>query len=269
MKSKREILILLGAIGILSVVCAVFLIYQPYMEKTEEIMAENTQLLGKVDYLTGIKDNQEYYKEEIDRMTKEIEDVYEVFPVDIKEEDCIMLAINQEIISPMLIESITIDPVVSVDFSDRVAPAQDNNPYYDLGEGDVGLGVDTELEETAKPVDTSEDTIGMLRNRKATFNYIISYEGVKRSIQHICAQSNRLAIENLTLAFDETTGLLIGSTSVDMYIAPYQEDKEYIEPNLSSVLLGTDNIFGTIVINSESSLPDVETEDAEEEGAEE
>lgn len=269
--SKRDILILLGAIGVLAVVCAVFLIYQPYMEKVETLTAENTQLLGKVEYLTGINDNKEFYKKEIDRMTSEIEAVYEVFPVDVREEDCIMMAINQEIVSPMLVESITIEPVVSVDFSDRVAAVEDNNPYYDLGEGDVGLGVDTELDETASQPssNSSEDTLGMLRTRKATMNYIASYEGVKRSIQHIGVQSNRIAIDSLTLAYDETTGLLIGSATLDMYLAPYQEDKEYVEQNLSSVLLGTDNIFGTIVVNGESGMPGVVGEAAGEETEEE
>lgn len=264
--SKRDIFILLGAIGILAAVLVIFFVYQPYLEKIEAIEAENTKLREKVNYLTGINNNLEYYTSETDRMTNEIAQIYEVFPVNVKEEDCIMLAINQEIISPMLIESITIDPVVSVDFSDRVAAAEDNNPYYDLGEGDVGLGVDTESNAAAQPAaSASDDTLGMLRSRKTTVNYIVSYEGVKRSIQHICAQSNRIAIDSLTLAYDETTGLLIGSTGLDMYIAPYQEDKPYVAPNLSSVLLGTDNIFGTIIINSESDLEDIE--DGEEEAA--
>ena len=52
--------------------------------------------------------------------------------------------------------------------------------------------------------------------------------------------------------------------AVNMYCVPNQEGKEYIQPNFSSVLLGTDNIFGTIVIRSESGLLDLE--DGEEGG---
>ena len=66
-----------------------------------------------------------------------------------------------------------------------------------------------------------------------------------------------MAIETLTVTFDETTGLLIGSTTLNMYLAPYQAGKEYVQPDFSSVLLGTDNIFGTISIHGEAGLPDV------------
>jgi hypothetical protein len=45
-----------------------------------------------------------------------------------------------------------------------------------------------------------------------------------------------------------------------MYCVPNQEGKEYVQPDLTSVLLGTDNIFGTITIQSEAGLDDIEGE---------
>ena len=105
-----------------------------------------------------------------------------------------------------------------------------------------------------------------LYNRQATMNYSVSYDGLKRSIKNICLQTNRTGIESVSVAFDETTGLLVGSTVVNMYCVPGQEGKEYREPDFSSVLLGTDNIFGTIKIQGESALPDLEqAEETEEE----
>ena len=66
-----------------------------------------------------------------------------------------------------------------------------------------------------------------------------------------------MAIETLTVTFDDSTGLLVGSTTLNMYLAPYQMGKEYVQPDFSSVLLGTDNIFGTISLHGEAGLPDV------------
>ena len=57
----------------------------------------------------------------------------------------------------------------------------------------------------------------------------------------------------------------MGSTVVNMYCVPGQEGKEYREPDFSSVLLGTDNIFGTIKIQGESALPDLEQAEENEE----
>ena len=55
-----------------------------------------------------------------------------------------------------------------------------------------------------------------------------------------------MSINNLTVSYDESTGLLSGTTVVDMYCIPGQPGKEYVQPNFSSVLLGSDNIFGSI-----------------------
>lgn len=265
--SKRDILILMGFIGILAAALSYFLVFDPYREKTAALVADNTKLQNQINDLRSKEDNQEFYQKETERMLKAIDDIYQVFPVDVREEDCILMAINQEIISPMELSSISISLVNDVEFT--VSTAQAEHQYtYDLGEGDIlGDGGGTAAAaNTAAATNGSNDTTGMLRNRQTTFNYTVSYEGLKRSIRHVGEQTNRVAIDSLTASFDDSTGLLVGTTTLNMYIVPYQEGKEYVQPNFSAVLLGTDNIFGTIVINSEANMPDVG--EMEEEGAE-
>ena len=80
----------------------------------------------------------------------------------------------------------------------------------------------------------------------------------RSSVKNICMQTDRMVINNLTVVYDDQTGLLKGSTAVDLFCVPGQEGKEYEEPDFGGVLLGTNNIFGTRVIRSESSLPDLE-----------
>lgn len=267
--SKKEIMYILIVLGFLSGVLAYFLFFTKYQEKTEAIIAQNTKLEQQISDLQTKQQNQEFYETEMERMLKAIDDIYQVFPVDVREEDCLLMAINQELISPMSLNSISINLVNDVAFT--VDTAQSEHQYtYDLGEGDIlgDGGGDTTTADAAAAAATNDpnNTTGMLRTRQATFNYTVSYEGLKRSIQHICNQTNRVAIDSLTASFDTSTGLLVGSTTLDMYLVPGQ-DKPYVQPNFSAVLLGTDNIFGTIVINSESNMPDVEDMD-EEGGAE-
>ncbi|MDE5866749.1 MAG: hypothetical protein K2H31_09155 [Lachnospiraceae bacterium] len=274
--SKRDAMIIMIAIGAVSVVLAITLVYNKYQEKTEALVAQNTKLEQQISDLRTKQQNQDFYETEIERMLKAIDDIYQVFPVDVREEDCILMGINQEIISPMALNSISISLVNDVEFT--VDTAQSEHEYtYELGEGDIlgDGGGDTTTTDAAAAAATNDpnNTTGLLRTRQATYNYTVSYEGLKRSIQHICNQTNRVAIDSLTASFDTSTGLLVGSTTLDMYLVPGQ-DKPYVQPNFSAVLLGTDNIFGTIVINSESNMPDVEdmseegSEDAEGAGAE-
>ena len=258
--SKRDILILVGFIGILFFFVAFYWVLLPAQEKVEEMQAESIQLKQQITDLTIKTNNKETYLTEMDKMIKEIQDIYQVFPVNVKAEDVILMAINQELVSPMVVDSVNIEQLVPVSFEELVPPEEEHDYTYDLGENDV-LGVDDELLDSDGDAVAAEDSadaeIDWLYNRKATFNYGVSYEGLKRSIRHIVDQPNRMAIETLTVTFDETTGLLIGSTTLNMYLAPYQAGKEYVQPDFSSVLLGTDNIFGTISIHGEAGLPDV------------
>lgn len=266
--SKKGIMLILIALGAMALALSYLMIFTDYQEKTEALAAQNTKLEQQISDLQEKQQNQGFYETEIERMLKAIDDIYQVFPVDVREEDCLLMAINQELISPMALNSISISLVNDVEFS--VDTAQSEHQYtYDLGEGDIlgdGGGDTATADATAAAAaNNSNNTTGMLRTRQTTFSYTVSYEGLKRSIQHICNQTNRVAIDSLTASFDTSTGLLVGSTTLDMYIVPGQ-DKPYVQPNFSAVLLGTDNIFGTIVINSESNMPDVE--DMNEEGAE-
>lgn len=264
--SKRDSMIIMIALGAISVALSIILVYNKYQEKTEALIAQNGKLQQQINDLQTKQQNQGFYETEMERMLKAIDDIYQVFPVDVREEDCLLMAINQELISPMALNSISINLVSDVEFT--VDTAQPERDYtYELGEGDIlgDGGGDTAAAPDAAAANDPNNTTGMLRTRQTTFNYTVSYEGLKRSIQHICNQTNRVAIDSLTASFDTSTGLLVGSTTLDMYIVPGQ-DKPYVQPNFSAVLLGTDNIFGTIVINSESNMPDVE--DMDEEGAE-
>lgn len=267
--SKKEVMYIMIALGVLSVVLSIVLFYNKYQEKTAEVVAQNDKLQQQINDLQAKQQNQDFYETEIERMLKAIDDIYQVFPVDVREEDCLLMAINQELISPMELNSISINLVSDVEFT--VDTAQSEHEYtYELGEGDIlgDGGGDTTTADATAAAETNDpnNTTGLLRTRQTTFNYTVSYEGLKRSIQHICNQTNRVAIDSLTASFDTSTGLLVGSTTLDMYLVPGQIDKPYVQPNFSAVLLGTDNIFGTIVINSESNMPDVE--DMDEEGAE-
>lgn len=200
-----------------------------------------------------------------------MKEIYQLFPVDVREENAILLAINQELVAPLKVESVTIDALLDVPFLDSV-PEEETQISYEIDAVEELEDYEgTQQSEEALTVGGEDGSGGLnpygLKSRKVTMTYEISYEALKRSVKNICLQTDRMVIDNMTVVYDESTGLLHGTTAVNMYCVPNQEGKEYVQPNFSSVLLGTDNIFGTIVIRSESGLGDLEG--AEGEGGEE
>ncbi len=268
--SKRDILLLIGTVGILAAVCSYLFVFQPYMEKADALETENIQLQERIIDLNGKMANKDSYETKTAEMKQEMEAIYQLFPVNVKEEDSILLAINQELLSPMKIDSLTINALEAVPFLEDVE-TQEVEYTYEIDEVEQLEAEQGESDPVS--ADTPDATDGGaadisplgLYNRSMTVNYDVSYEGLKRSIKNLCMQSNRTSIENVTVVYDEETGLLTGSTLVNMYCVPDQEGKEYVEPDFSSVLLGTDNIFGTITIQSEAGLEEPDEESGEEE----
>ena len=267
--SNRDKLLLIGFIGILLAVCSVYFIYMPTMEKADALEAENVQLEQRINDLSVKMEQKDSYIADTQSMKQETEAIYQRFPVDVREEDALLLAINQELISPMVINNVSIGTYEPVAIPD--IPEEDVDHTYEIDEveeyeAQEGVTDDAAAIQDAEADNTSASDSGSpLVNRNITINYLCTYAGLKRGIKNISVQENRMSIDNLTVVYDETTGLLTGTTNVDMYCVPGQSDKEYVQPDFSSVLLGTDNIFGSIELQSERGLADLEDNEDEEE----
>ena len=99
---------------------------------------------------------------------------------------------------------------------------------------------------TSNPVEATTVPISYsLYNNAITVAYETSYEGFKEIVDYVRSNKNRMTMENFSLAYDASTGMLTASTSINMYSVT-GTDKEYTQQNLSGVGLGLDNIFGTI-----------------------
>lgn len=267
--NKRDVLILLGLIGILAVVASYFLVYQPNIETAEALEQENSELQARVNDLSSKMANKDSYVEQTEEMNREMDTILSRFPVDVREEDAILLAINQELIAPMMISNVSITantPVVlpdaneeDVEYTYEIDEVEEYEAQEGIGDGSQPVG-DTVSNGTG----TNKPSVLMERN--VTMNYLVSYDGLKRGIKNISVQDNRMSINNLSVSYDETTGLLSGTTVVDMYCIPGQADKEYEEPNFSSVLLGSDNIFGSLQSLGSGMLDIGESAEDDEEG---
>lgn len=247
--SRRDILLLIGVLGVLAAVCSYFLVYQPTMEKADLIEKENLELQARIADLGAKMQNKSTYIADTESMNREIDEVYKMFPVDVREEDGIQLAINQELIAPMVISSIGITACEPVLLDGEEEDIQHTYEIEEIEEYEAEAGISDDEQAVGDAVvngSNTEDMPPVLMSRNVTINYLVSYDGLKRGVKNISAQDYRMSIDNLTVTYDEATGLLSGLTSVDMYCIPGQEGKEYVQPNFSSVLIGTDNIFGSI-----------------------
>ena len=229
--SKKDIYLIIGFLGVLAFLCAFLWVYQPTMEKVDALKAESRSLEIEIADLQSKMDNKDTYVSKTQEMATEMDSILQMFPGELKEEDAIVLTLTEELLSPMIVTTLTMDETEPVDFE-----------LY------------TQESEEAEPVDTGETIqLGLYRN-PVSMQFVSSYEALKRYVKTVALQTNRTKIVGITASYDEMTGLLTCVANLNMYFITGQEDKTYVQPDFSSVITGTDNPFGSITMPYEADV---------------
>lgn len=229
--SKKDIYLIIGFLGVLAFLCAFLWVYQPTMEKVDALKAESRSLEIEITDLQSKMDNKDTYVSKTQEMATEMDSILQMFAVELKEEDAIVLTLTEELLSPMIVTTLTMDETEPVDFE-----------LY------------TQESEEAEPVDTGETIqLGLYRN-PVSMQFVSSYEALKRYVKTVALQTNRTKIVGITASYDEMTGLLTCVANLNMYFITGQEDKTYVQPDFSSVITGTDNPFGSITMPYEADV---------------
>lgn len=214
---KKELYLLLALLGIGIAVLAWQFGFNKLNVKTEALRLETEALQSEITKYTAVKDNIALYTTGIENATNSIADVLHKFPVAILEEDMIMLGRQLE-------KKIDGTYVSNVTFG---------------GASNIYVATSRPVEPTSVPLSYS------LYNNNINISYETSYKGFKEIMDYINENKDRMSVNNFSLSYDTETGLVAGTTSINMYSVT-GTDKQYTQQNLSGVGLGTDNIFGTL-----------------------
>lgn len=214
---KKELYLLLALLGVGIAVLAWQFGFNKLNVKTEALRVETEALQSEITKYTAVKDNIALYTTGIENATNSIADVLHKFPVAILEEDMIMLGRQLE-------KKIDGTYVSNVSFG---------------GASNIYVATSRPVEPTSVPLSYS------LYNNNINISYETSYKGFKEIMDYINENKDRMSVNNFSLSYDTETGLVAGTTSINMYSVT-GTDKQYTQQNLSGVGLGTDNIFGTL-----------------------
>lgn len=205
-----------GIVMIVLVVVVIFAAYRfgytPISEKTAEVAEENKVLEAKLSELEYVRDNAEQFRARLNEAIVGTEDIKNRFAAGITSQKSIMMVRELETAADMDVEGISFNEV------ENIFTASFTN---EAGEPIVG-------------------------NRGVfTIDYTTSYEGLKKSMDFINGYSDYMNLESLSCSYNQETGLLKGSMSINRYSVTGL-GKEYQDPPVDGIGLSNDNIFSTI-----------------------
>lgn len=231
MITKREKKMLLYAAGALCLVLVYFFVVAPGKEERTELKNTSEALATELEQAKAHEEKKAYYEQETAAMQQEIDAVLAQFPAWITEETTIMYADMLEDDTDIYIPNISIG---------------NSNYLYTLGEN-------------------SGETAGngiSLYGTPVVYTFTVSYDDMKKVVRMIQEDQEQRNVETITLSYEPGSGKLVGNMTVNMY-AVVGTGKEYVAPNVPSMMLGTDDFFGTV--SAPSGSDDASEEDADEE----
>lgn len=257
--SMRDKRILLMLLGIVVFVLGYFLVFQPQMAKAEEIEAQNVPLREKLNQLVEIEENQDYYISETNKYNQHVTDYTNMFPSDVKEEDAVLLGKGMEDKLGMWIFKMDFadqEFVASLDTSglnngsegdDSTLSEQANQPTKDqINEIEGTDGTETDTSAAPDSLDLNSVALYRVKN---TMEFNGTYQELKDLVDYLAADASRLTIDSVDIDFSASTGDLGGTVVVNMY-SMTGTGRTYTTPDISSVVLGNHNLFGTLTTSS-------------------
>lgn len=213
-KTKMLILFL---VGIAILVCAYMMIVTPMKEKTATIEAENVALQQKAEEYTAVNAQSAIYKQGIVDLTVEREELLAAFPAGITKEDEIMYWANME---------------------------RENNDT--LAISNLVMSSWEEVYVEGAPSSTGEGATQLhLYKAPVNYTYQATYDGVKNMVKYVFAQDDKKSIQALSVAYDGSTGNLVGTLDMNMYYMNGTGD-EYKPYSIPAVPTGITNPFRSV-----------------------
>lgn len=215
---RKDVQLLLIVLGILIAVCSWQFIYNPNVEKTDTLEAENATLKEIVAKLEELDAKRATYETETENMHNEALDIIDRFPSDFLTEDEIMYLYNME-----------------------------NVPQNQVVIPNIGLGTQSEVPYagnlTVDEYELTDEGIKMMTAQN-TITFTTTYTGLKNVIGYIYDMPGRKSVSSISLSAG-ADGYLGGTMSVDFYALTGTE-KLYVPIDIIGVPTGKSNIFGTL-----------------------
>ena len=227
-KSDKNIILML--IGILLAAAAYFLAYKNLTADTEEMQKANAALEQEVSYLQELADNKQQYLDDTATMQAKIEEIKAKFPAQYLPEDEILYMIGAENQLDVFARDINMGQPAVIEVAMPVQEAP----------------VVTTEDASAEAVSTEAPAAPAILLYKTPVSVSVtgSYISMKDLIKLINDDQNRKSIDNITLAFDATSGELVGGIDIGMYSLTGTE-AEYTAPKVDGIVYGTNDIFNS------------------------
>lgn len=217
--NELQIFMLMLVLVVLMVLVALNYLYRPLAEERQALRDENYKLNVRYIELYNMGAKEGEYKEDIQEAREELDTVLARYSAGNTPEKSIKFVNDMEEELEMNIPNVTFSTANLLSSVQMPVIQNADDESYTITYYDVNLFKET-----------------------LSYNYTCSYEQLKKMADYIHANEERMNIESISVNYDNEKDALTGSLVLNLYTVT-GTDKQYVEPDISDIRLGEDNIF--------------------------
>ena len=215
----KKLLVYLGALMILA--AAYFLVGRPYLDKTEQLSNEKTQLQIELANKREAFEKQDEYRSGIENANNRIQEIIDKFPADNTDEKSIMFASHAEADIPIWFSQMSFATETQTLVNGEEVQSASDVEQEQLEEN-VAVAEGEEIppeEEGGVRGETKESAVGDLigRDTELGLSYQVEYKDLKKFLEYIRDYKDRLVIKDITLNYSEYSDLVSGNVTLSQY----------------------------------------------------
>ena len=259
----KKLLIILAGIAVLAL--TYFFVFAPQANKRDALKTENMQLKSRYNQLSTLAAKADDYTKKTQKMSDEMQKVYDNFPSYLQIENGIMDAVAIEKSTNTKFTELTVNDPVAIDVTadnsgdgtEQSSGSSDSNSSEgSTADSSTSSSESTSADTTATDNGSGSDATAQ-NNAKSTvagyqlydvnsvMAFTTEYHGLKSMLEQVIGSTDKKTISSLNVNFDDSTGELTGELNTDSYFL-YGLDKPYQAPVIPEIPHGTDNLFGTL-----------------------
>lgn len=219
-------LLLVFVLVVLLAIMGYSYVYVPQREKLNKLVEENFELEKNMIILQNKTRDEAMYKEKINASKEAMTEVMNRYAAGHTPEKSIMLV-------DTMVNEIGIE-LPNISFGSPSALTNVQMPIVKSTEGETG--------EASYTVDYYN--VG-ITSESLSMSYKCTYEQMKKFVDFLNAYPERMNISSVSVSYDSETGNLSGSLLLNLY-AVTGTDKQYVDPEITDIRLGDENIFGNV-----------------------
>ena len=226
---QKRLILILG--GLLILLGTVIFVFQRNMKQANRLKTDSGQKMNEVNYLSDLQIRVNEMNASQAKTQKEIQKKSQTYPCKMTQQKAISNIYKMSVASGVRLRAIR---------------PQADKTFFKDGKFIVTTGTGDDAEQSTDSEETTLSDVEKNPEKKVSVMKMVTgtKKQILKAIDWVAKNEEPMSVVSINLTFDNSTGKLSGTILVHFF-SLNGNGKAYVEPDISGIILGNEDVFGT------------------------